>query len=65
MTLRIDDGHSLSLLAPFRVTGARARLPKRIEMARAFRRFLERRRVRRLICEIERVRAPHHPFARR
>ncbi len=30
MTLRIDDGHALSVLVPFRVTGSRARLPKRV-----------------------------------
>ena len=29
MTFRIDDGHGLSLLVPFRVTGSRAFMPKR------------------------------------
>jgi hypothetical protein len=30
MTFRINDSHGLSLLAPFRVTGSRAYLPKRL-----------------------------------
>ena len=54
MTLRIDDGHGLSLLVPFRVTGLGIPMPKEHWVMGAFHRYLERRRVLRLLAELER-----------
>ena len=58
VTLRIDDGHGLSLLVPFRVTGFGTPMPKEHWVMGAFHRYLERRRVLRLLAELERSLAP-------
>ena len=57
MALGIDDGHGLSVLVPFRVTGSRSGLPKSGAMG-LLRRYLERRRVLRLLAELESIARP-------
>ncbi len=53
MTFRIEDRHELSLLAAFRLTGIEHRAAK-VRAVAAIRRYLERRRVLRLLAELER-----------
>ena len=54
MTFGIDDSHGLSVLVPFRVTGSRRRDAEEMLSMGPFRRYIERRRVLRLLAELER-----------